>query len=1182
MLQVSPTKMEFSSEMNMGQDNSSVSAGTGSTKKKNIPVELTAYGTTPSGKPRLFVCQTCTRAFARLEHLRRHERSHTKEKPFSCGVCQRKFSRRDLLLRHAQKLHAGCADAITRLRRKSIKRNSSINDLDEYEYEDEDEDDIMDSEASGSPAVKDSKSQAEHSIQTPYDPVQFNLNLFSQQKQQNKPTPPRHGSVSSKEPGSLQRQVFDRKRPNRLRGASFSAQSGANYASGLPQFSESYPEADSVEFSTPQILATTTSDESYWFNNLSTIPGLSEHASSNRAVQMARANSDQRDIRHGSTMSLDSNSDFGMSHHGSVSQHPPNPHHRSDSMASSSSFNTFDSVNLQYMMPNATFSANEITPATTNSTSIANNPNLSTEDYGYAFYDVPETVIAKSESKPAHSLSPIEQEMDDDQSSNHTMQKEGNPSNNNNMDVNFLNDFGELTHDFDVNTRFMPGGYSFYDDNPSVSSSGMETNSPQVVSPPPTNGRYQTSTNSHLAQETTSGQDGLSPNRLFKPNSFAANNYNKNKLFTSNIRYMISKALSKYPISGVMTPTIPSNEKLEFYLNNFERTFLYHYPFIHSSKLNEYEIMSMTANEDPSSESARVCLPLLVATMGALLTNNKNDSEHLYEASRRTIHIYLESRKSTPSNGSPNGAKQPSSSNPLWLIQSLTLSVIYGLFSDNENNVYIVIRQLNALNSLVKSSIKTNRTILFSIHGEDEEIYNKTNESFSNEFLQNDLFSNSSMTVNDQVKFKNNIIVQSQNRIVFMIYRLTNFLLMMYNVPLTLSVNDLGSLEAPDVNDEFLWNFKTCSDYRAYCKEHLPNVSLDDMLNKSNTSKVPFKDLVYQFTSGNFNGQDYGELLSQRSRFEFISLLHGIFELKQYDESNSINVPQILDYLSPFIGQSKEYDDGMNKVQSALEQFDYALLAYFVKFTTSIDIKSLKEQSWIRNVEKLTNNYLQCLGNAEKLEDDNFLQVVDCCLLIIRYILFSTPEMSTGANFQALSLMDNAEVSFGSQILDDFGEIDSSRSCIHSQVLFHAFAVLSIFSIILTKRMNNNYSTETNKAWLKRFGIASNMMRRIETFLKMKYQSMKKENEISSLMLYSNGSPRTIAIENELAMHGVGDHHAIAFGMDKTLYILKIGELILGYLHDAKIKVSIFKKLSGNLSQIRKFLIDNESRIPTH
>lgn len=1177
MLQVLPTKMEFSSEMNLGQDSSTVSSNAGS-KKKNIPVELTAYGTTPSGKPRLFVCQTCTRAFARLEHLRRHERSHTKEKPFSCGVCQRKFSRRDLLLRHAQKLHAGCADAITRLRRKSIRRNSSINDLDEYEYEDDDEDEIMELEATGSPAVKDSKSQADASkLQNPYDPVQFNLNLFSQQKQQNRATPPRHSSVSSKEPSSLQRQVFDRKKTNRLRGASFSAQSGANYAVGLPQFSDSYPEADSVEFSTPQILATTTSDENYWFNNLSTIPGLSENASSNRSVQMARAQLEQqRDLRHGSTMSLDSSSDFGISHHGSVSHNPPTHHQRSDSMASSSSFNTFDSVNLQYMMPSATFPANEITPANTNSTSIANNPNLSTEDYGYAFYDIPDTVIAKSDSKPAH-LSPIEQEMDDDQSSNHTMQKEGNS--NLNGDVNFLNDFGELTHNFDVNSRFMPSGYSFYDDNPSVSSSGMDTNSPQIMSPPSSNGR--THANSHLSQEQTGGAESQSPNRNFKTNLFSSNKYNKNKLFTSGMRYMISKALSKYPISGVMTPSIPSNEKLEFYLNNFEKTFLYHYPFIHSSKLNEYEIMSMTANEDPSSESARVCLPLLLATMGALLTNNKNDSEHLYEASRRTIHIYLESRKSTTTNGS-NGSKQPLSANPLWLIQSLTLSVIYGLFSDNENNVYIVIRQLNALNSLVKSSIKSNRTILFSIHGEDEEIYEKTNELISNEFLQNDLFANSAITINDQVKFRNNIIVQSQTRIVFMIYRLTNFLLMMYNVPLTLSINDLGSLEAPDIHDEFLWSFKTCLDYREYCKDHLPNLSLDEMLKKLNTMKVPFKDLVHQITSGDSNVKDLLGILSQRSRFEFITLLHGIFELKQYDEQRTINVAHILDYVSPFVGSSKIYGDTLNSAQAHLEQFDYMLMANFVKFATLIDIKSLKEQSWIRNFEKLTNNYLQCLGTAEQMNEDEFLQVVDCCLLIIRYILFSTPELSQSGNYQNLSLLDNVEVGFSLKLHDDFGEIDFSRGCIHSQVLFHAFAVLSIFSIMLTKRMNNQYSPESNVGWLKRFGIALNMIRKIENFLKVKYLTMKKENEVSSLMLYSSGSPQTIAVENELALHGTGDYRAIAFGMDKTLYILKVGELILGYLHDAKIKVSIFKKLSGNLSLIRKFLIDNESRIPTH
>lgn len=56
-------------------------------------------------KPRPHICGTCARSFARLEHLKRHERSHTKEKPFECPECTRCFARRDLLLRHQQKLH---------------------------------------------------------------------------------------------------------------------------------------------------------------------------------------------------------------------------------------------------------------------------------------------------------------------------------------------------------------------------------------------------------------------------------------------------------------------------------------------------------------------------------------------------------------------------------------------------------------------------------------------------------------------------------------------------------------------------------------------------------------------------------------------------------------------------------------------------------------------------------------------------------------------------------------------------------------------------------------------------------------------------------------------------------------------------------------------------------------------
>ncbi|EXJ82935.1 hypothetical protein A1O3_06752 [Capronia epimyces CBS 606.96] len=49
-------------------------------------------------------CTTCDRTFAKTDHLERHIRSHTKEKPFKCTICGRNYGRHDTLLRH-QKYH---------------------------------------------------------------------------------------------------------------------------------------------------------------------------------------------------------------------------------------------------------------------------------------------------------------------------------------------------------------------------------------------------------------------------------------------------------------------------------------------------------------------------------------------------------------------------------------------------------------------------------------------------------------------------------------------------------------------------------------------------------------------------------------------------------------------------------------------------------------------------------------------------------------------------------------------------------------------------------------------------------------------------------------------------------------------------------------------------------------------
>ncbi|CAG5140937.1 uncharacterized protein ALTATR162_LOCUS814 [Alternaria atra] len=57
------------------------------------------------------VCSHCSRSFKRAEHLIRHTRTHTREKPYSCR-CGAAFTRRDLLTRHWRITHhAGNPDA---------------------------------------------------------------------------------------------------------------------------------------------------------------------------------------------------------------------------------------------------------------------------------------------------------------------------------------------------------------------------------------------------------------------------------------------------------------------------------------------------------------------------------------------------------------------------------------------------------------------------------------------------------------------------------------------------------------------------------------------------------------------------------------------------------------------------------------------------------------------------------------------------------------------------------------------------------------------------------------------------------------------------------------------------------------------------------------------------------------
>lgn len=58
-----------------------------------MPPKQSAAAMANAERPR-FACRHCSSTFKRKEHMTRHERSHTAERPYECSYCETAFTRK--------------------------------------------------------------------------------------------------------------------------------------------------------------------------------------------------------------------------------------------------------------------------------------------------------------------------------------------------------------------------------------------------------------------------------------------------------------------------------------------------------------------------------------------------------------------------------------------------------------------------------------------------------------------------------------------------------------------------------------------------------------------------------------------------------------------------------------------------------------------------------------------------------------------------------------------------------------------------------------------------------------------------------------------------------------------------------------------------------------------------------